>query len=176
MAEPAGRPSLPYLLGYPEALRRQVQTLLDDGSLGERLARRYPEPHAVRNDGALYAYVQDRKARHLRSAPPLAKVAFVNRLEVVQQALGTHTQIARVQGGRLKAKREIRIAGLFKEAPAAFLDMIVVHELAHLREPAHDKAFYQLCCHMAPDYHQLEFDTRAWLTWRAADDLSTGRL
>ncbi|WP_410733789.1 YgjP-like metallopeptidase domain-containing protein [Citrobacter portucalensis] len=25
--------------------------------------------------------------------------------------------------------------------------MIVVHELAHLKEKEHDKAFYQLCCH-----------------------------
>jgi len=42
--------------------------------------------------------------------------------------------------------------------------MIVVHELAHLKERAHDKAFYALCTHMAPDYHQLEFDLRLYLT------------
>ena len=42
--------------------------------------------------------------------------------------------------------------------------MIVVHELAHLKEPEHNKAFYQLCTHMAPDYHQLEFDLRLYLT------------
>ncbi|EBE8127412.1 TPA_asm: metal-dependent hydrolase, partial [Salmonella enterica subsp. enterica serovar Enteritidis] len=29
------------------------------------------------------------------------------------------------------------------------------------------KAFYQLCCHMEPQYHQLEFDTRLWLTHQA---------
>ena len=45
-----------------------------------------------------------------------------------------------------------------------FLRMIVVHELAHLKEKEHNKAFYQLCCHMEPQYHQLEFDTRLWLT------------
>lgn len=39
-------------------------------------------------------------------------------------------------------------------------------QLAHLREKNHDKAFYQLCCHMEPHYHQLEFDTRLWLTLR----------
>lgn len=174
-------PGLRFLQGYPEDLRRQVQALLESGELGAWLARRHPEPHAVRSDGALYEYVQTLKARHLRSAPPLAKVTFVARMEVVQQALGTHTQVSRVQGGRLKAKREIRIARLFQDAPADFLRMIVVHELAHLREPEHDRAFYALCCHMAPDYHQLEFDTRVWLTWRAAerekpraDDLSTG--
>ncbi|PZP65387.1 MAG: M48 family peptidase, partial [Delftia acidovorans] len=46
-----------------------------------------------------------------------------------------------------------------------FLRMIVVHELAHLREPDHDKAFYQLCTHMEPDYHQLEFELRLYLSW-----------
>lgn len=165
---PHTRPALPYLLGYPEHLRQQVQQLLDDGTLGDWLAERYPEAHAVRNDSALYDYVQDLKARHLRTAPPLAKVAYAARLQVVQQALGTHTKVSRVQGGKLKAKREIRVASLFKEAPAELLKMIVVHELAHLKEPDHDKAFYQLCCHMARDYHQLEFDTRVWLTWRDA--------
>ncbi|MEO8297050.1 MAG: M48 family metallopeptidase [Burkholderiales bacterium] len=177
-----GRPALPFLLSYPDELRQQVQALIDAGRLGEWLARRYPEAHVVRSDGALYDYAQALKARHLRSAPPLAKVSYVARLDVVQQALGTHTAISRVQGGKLKAKREIRVASLFRDAPAAFLQMIVVHELAHLKEPAHDKAFYSLCCHMTRDYHQLELDTRVWLTHRAlsggaaspADDLSTG--
>ena len=41
--------------------------------------------------------------------------------------------------------------------------MIVVHELAHLKEKDHNKSFYQLCRHMQPDYHQLEFDTRLYL-------------
>ncbi|HYG06232.1 MAG TPA: YgjP-like metallopeptidase domain-containing protein, partial [Stenotrophomonas sp.] len=39
-----------------------------------------------------------------------------------------------------------------------------VHELAHLKESDHNKAFYQLCLHMEPDYHQLEFDLRLYLT------------
>jgi predicted metal-dependent hydrolase len=47
--------------------------------------------------------------------------------------------------------------------------MIVVHELAHLKERDHDKAFYALCGHMLPDYHQVEFDTRLYLTWRALE-------
>ena len=68
-----------------------------------------------------------------------------------------------MQGGKLKSKREIRVASLFKEAPAALLEMIVVHELAHLKEPQHDKAFYALCCHMLADYHQREFDLRLYL-------------
>ena len=72
--------------------------------------------------------------------------------------------MSRVQGGKLKSKNELRISAVFKKAPEAFLNMIVVHELAHLKEKDHNKAFYQLCRHMLPDYHQLEFDMRVYLT------------
>jgi predicted metal-dependent hydrolase len=83
---------------------------------------------------------------------------------VFKNALGTHTTVSRVQGSKLKSKREIRVASLFKDTPEPFLKMIVVHELAHLREREHDKAFYQLCAHMEPAYHQLEFEVRVYLT------------
>jgi predicted metal-dependent hydrolase len=157
---------LRYLQGYPESVRDSALALLERGEAGAYVDRRYPEAHEVRSDAALYAYVQSLKTRHLRTAPPLSKVCFDDRLEQLHQALGTHTAVSRVQGRQLKAKREIRVARLFIEAPAAFLRMIVVHELAHLREREHDKAFYALCCHMEPDYHQLEFDTRLWLCAR----------
>ncbi len=149
-----------YLAGYPAELRAQARELIAQGRFAEQLRRRYPDLHEVRTDGALYDYVKVLKNRHLRSAEPLAKVVFDNRLQVVENALGTHTTITRVQGNRLKAKREIRIAGVFRALPEAFLKMIVVHELAHLKQRAHDKAFYALCMHMEPDYHQLEFDLR----------------
>lgn len=156
--------ALKYLQGYPPELLAQVQDLITAGTLAQVLARRHPEAHAVRSERALFDYVQDLKARHLKSAPPLAKVAYDAKLNVLKNVLGTHTRVSRVQGGQLKAKREIRIAALFKDAPADLLRMIVVHELAHLRHPEHDRAFYALCQHMEPDYHQLEFDLRLWLT------------
>lgn len=157
---------LPYLHGYPPALLDQVRQLVASGRLAETVAGRHPDAHEVRTERALYDYVSELKASHMRSAPPLAKVAWDPKLHIVRNALGTHTTVSRVQGAKLKAKREIRIAALFKEAPADFLRMIVVHELAHLKEREHDKAFYALCRHMEPDYHQLEFDLRLWLTAR----------
>ena len=160
------RPAPAYLAGYPPHLQQQVLALIEQGRFGAALLRRYPRAHAVRSDSALYDYVQALKAEHLRSAPPLGKVRFDNTLHVIRNALGTHTAISRVQGARLQAKREIRIATLFRTAPEAFLRMIVVHELAHLRVREHDKAFYQLCQHMEPDYHQYEFDLRAYLVYR----------
>ena len=47
--------------------------------------------------------------------------------------------------------------------PYQFLTTLT-HEIAHLKEKNHSKAFYQLCCYMEPDYHQYELDTRIYLT------------
>ena len=155
-----------------------VSALIEQGLLADMLLKKYPLMHTVRTDKALYDYVLEAKGRYLRNAGSLSKVAFDGKLHVIRHALGTHTSISRVQGSKLKSKSEIRIAAVFKEMPTEFLRMIVVHELAHIKEREHDKAFYQLCLHMEPDYHQLEFDLRAYLSyldaaglplWRAAD-------
>lgn len=156
--------TLKYLGGYPERVHAQVRDLIARDRLGAWLRERYSQAHEVRNDRALYAYTVEMKDRYLRKSEPLNKVVFDNTLQVVSHALGTHTAVSRVQGGRLKASREIRIAGVFRDAPAEFLRMIVVHELAHLKEREHNKAFYQLCTHMEPDYHALELGLRLYLT------------
>jgi len=161
-----GCPMVPlkYLTGYAPAVVERVRALIEQDKLGDHLRERYGQAHTMRNDKALFEYAVGLKERFMRKAEPLNKVVYDNKLHVVKHALGTHTAVSRVQGGRLKASREIRIATVFRDAPAAFLEMIVVHELAHLKEPDHDKAFYQLCTHMTADYHQLEFDTRLYLT------------
>jgi predicted metal-dependent hydrolase len=156
--------SLKYLAGYPEDLQMRVRALIEQDRLGTVLADKYGQRHAVRNDRQLYEYTLEMKDRYLRKAEPLSKVVYDGKLQVVKHALGTHTTVSRVQGSRLKASREIRIATVFRDAPADFLKMIVAHELAHLKESEHNKPFYQLCAHMAPDYHQLEFDLRLYLT------------
>jgi predicted metal-dependent hydrolase len=161
-----------YLAGYPIELAEQVQRLIKQGLLTNILLQKYPHAHAVRSDKALYDYVLEVKNLYLRNAGQLNKVAFDGKLHVIQHALGTHTRISQVQGTKLRAKREIRIAELFKEMPLEFLRMIVVHELAHIKEREHNKAFYQLCRHMEPDYHQLEFDLRTYLTYLEATDHS----
>jgi len=167
-----------YLQGYPADTLARVAHLLQHGKVADWLLQKYPQAHTVRTDRALFDYVQSLKADYLRGAEPLNKVLFDSKLHVVKNALGTHTSVSRVQGSKLKAKREIRIAALFKTVPGEFLRMIAVHELAHLKEKAHDKAFYQLCEHMEPGYHQLEFELRVYLThletsgarlWETAD-------
>ncbi len=164
------RPKPPpnYLAGYPVTLAEQVQRLIEQGLLADMLLQKYPFAHAVRTDKALYDYVLEFKGTFLRNSGQLSKVAFDGKLHVIQHALGTHTSISRVQGAKFKTKCEIRIATMFKEMPPEFLRMIVVHELSHIKERVHNKAFYQLCLHMEPDYYQLEFDLRAYLTYLEA--------
>lgn len=157
-----------YLTGYPPALIAQVQGAIAQGTLGSLLKTRYPFAHEVRTDKALYDFVSAIKIQRLRNTEPLSRVEFDSKLHILKNALGTHTAISRVQGGKLKAKRELRVSSLFKEMPEAFLRMIVVHELAHLKEREHNKAFYQLCQHMEPEYAQLEFELRAYLTYLEA--------
>lgn len=163
----ASQHALRYLGGYGPQVLQQVQQLIDTGRLGSLLRERYPHAHDVRTDKALYDHVQELKQAFMRGADPISKVAYDSKIKVIQHALGTHTRISRVQGGQLKAKREIRVATVFREAPAEFLRMIVVHELAHLKEREHDKAFYALCTHMEPAYHRFELDCRLWLTARS---------
>jgi len=158
--------TLKYLSGYPESLQQQIRQLIAEGRLGDYLERRYPQRHQVQSDKALYGYVQQLRQNHLKSAPNIDKVLYDNRLDLTHRALGLHTAVSRVQGGKLKAKKEIRVAALFKEAAPEFLQMIVVHELAHLRESDHNRAFYKLCEHMMPGYAQTEFDLRCYLHWR----------
>ncbi len=155
---------LKYLGAYSDQTRAQVTELIAHNRLADVLRQRYGAVHGVRTDRALYDYVQQLKTEFLRNADPINKVAFDNKIHVIQHALGLHTSISRVQGNKLKAKHEIRVASMFKEVPLEFLRMIAVHELAHVKEKQHDKAFYKLCCYMEPNYHQYEFDLRLYLT------------
>ena len=159
-----GRRQLKYLAGYSEQVTRQVGQLIEENKLAGVLLQKYPAPHDIRTDRSLYDFTITLKNEFLRNSQPLSKVVYDGKITLVHHALGLHSFVSRVQGGKLKAKNEIRVASVFKLAPVEFLRMIVVHELAHLKEREHGKAFYQLCEHMEPDYHQLEFDLRLYLT------------
>ena len=163
-ARETSRGYLKYFSGYSENVTRQVGELITENRLAAVLLKKYPVAHGVKTDRALYDFTIAIKNQFLRSSQPLSKVTYDGKITLVHQALGLHTFVSRVQGAKLKAKNEIRVASVFKLAPVEFLKMIVVHELAHLKERDHGKAFYQLCEHMEPDYHQLEFDMRLYLT------------
>lgn len=155
---------LKYISAYSESLQQQVRQLLNEDKLGLYISNKYPEQHQISSDKALRSYVVGHKDRYMKKAGPLSQVCYDNHLHVVHNALGVHKRISKVQGGKLKRKQEIRIGSQFKKAPMGLLEMIVVHELAHLRELDHNKSFYALCEHMLPDYHQRELDMRLYLT------------
>lgn len=156
--------SLKYLNHYPEVTKNQVLGLIKQDKLKEHLVSKYPNSHVVKNDKALFSYVNELKNTHMKKVAPLSKVVYDGKINVIHNALGTHHFISRVQGGKLKVKNEIRISSMFKSVPEEFLQMIAVHELAHFKEKEHSKAFYQLCIYMQPSYHQVEFDLRLYLT------------
>lgn len=156
--------NLKYLAGYSTKVQEQVQQLIDTNKLNDYLLKKYTLSHDIKTDKALYTYVLSIKNQYLRQSSPLSKVVYDDKIDVLHQALGLHTFVSRVQGSQLKAKNEIRVGSVFKNSSVDFLRMIVVHELAHLREKQHNKAFYKLCEYMEPRYHQLEFDMRLYLT------------
>lgn len=155
---------LKYLQGYPESLVDQVRNLIANQQLKPFLLKKYPCCHDIKTEKALYDFVQELKSDYLKKSAPISKVVYDKKIHAVDHALGQHAFVSRIQGSKLKAKHEIRISSIFREAPLPFLRMIAVHELAHLREKEHNKAFYKPCCHMEPDYHQIEFDMRLFLT------------
>jgi len=157
---------LKYLNHYPPAIKEQVHQLINKDKLGEHLLSKYKKAHIFKNDKALFSYTNDLKNQHMKKVAPLSKVIYDGKINVIHNALGTHHFVSRVQGSKLKAKNEIRIASMFKNVPEEFLQMIVVHELAHFKEKKHNKAFYKLCEYMQPAYHQVEFDLRLYLTYK----------
>lgn len=156
--------TLKYLSHYPQQTQKQVLELIDSNKLSAYLLNKYPDSHTMKNDKSLFSYTVDLKNEYMKKSLPLSKVIYDGKINVIHNALGTHHFVSRVQGSKLKAKNEIRVASLFKNVPQDFLEMIVVHELAHFKEKEHNKSFYKLCTYMQSSYHQVEFDLRLYLT------------
>ena len=165
MTSQAQQPTaLKYLTSYSPQVQEQVRTLLTKDKLGSFLLSKYPKKHDISNDKQLRDYVMKLKNHYLKQSSPISKIIYDPKIHVINNALGLHTFVSRVQGSKLKSKNEIRISEVFKSCPEPFLQMIVVHELSHVRFKDHDKAFYKLCQHMMADYHQIEFEMRLYLT------------
>ncbi len=99
----------------------------------------------------------------MKKAPPVHKVVFDDSNESVYNALGLNDNDLILFDNGHKIKNVMRIASLYKDAPADLFYMVVVHELAHLKEREHGKNFFRLCRHMDDDYSQHEFDLRLYL-------------
>lgn len=161
---------LKYFTGYPEHIITQVTQLIENGQLRDYFAKKYPAAHQIRSEKLLYQYTDTLKSRFLKNTPRLTSVKFKKQKDLVKNALGTHTFKRTAHGKKLKANHEIAIAEQLKYAPEPLLKALVVHELAHFKEKDHNKSFYNLCCHMEPQYHQLELDMRLFLVLVERDE------
>jgi predicted metal-dependent hydrolase len=127
-------PHLKYLSGYSLTIQNQVQEMIANQKLSSYLLSKYPNVHQIYNDKALRGYVMNIKNTYLKKSVSLSQIKYDDKIHVINNALGLHTYVSRIQGNKLKSKNEIRIGDLFKKGPEVFLEMIVVHELSHLKE------------------------------------------
>jgi UTP pyrophosphatase len=155
-----------YFSGYPEHIVSAIMQLIKNDTHGAYLTKKYPRAHTITSDKLLYTYATELKKQYLKNAPPFGRAAFKKQGDMVTNALGTHTY--RMQGKT--RKHDLAINSDLLRAPEPLLKALVVHELAHFKEKDHNKSFYKLCCHMEPEYHQLELDLRIFCVLVAQDN------
>lgn len=61
---------------------------------------------------------------------------------------------ATARWGSCNSRREVRLAWRLVKAPAALVDYVVCHELAHLRHMNHSRAFWAEVERQCPDYRE----------------------
>jgi len=157
------RINLSFLESYSEKVQNKIHEIIENNEIEAYLKEEYPDIHKINTDKALFAYAQEIRKKHMKKARPAHKVVFDESDDNVYNALGDNINELILADNGHKIKNVIRISSLFKDAPAELFHMVVVHELAHLKERDHSKNFYRLCEHMDDDYYQHEFDLRLFL-------------
>ncbi len=67
---------LKYLQGYPPHLLEQVQRLIEQDKLKDLLLKRYPKPHTITTEKALYDFTIDLKNQYIKKSAPLSNGKF----------------------------------------------------------------------------------------------------
>jgi len=107
--------SLKYLSAYSLDIQQKIQEMITNQTLSTYLLAKYPKTHQIYNDKALRGYVMNIKNQFLKKSVPLSQIKYDDKIHVINNALGLHTYVSRVQGNKLKNKNEIRIGALFKK-------------------------------------------------------------
>lgn len=154
-----------YLSGYNEDLIKQVDFIIKSNKLGEVLTKKYKTKHSITNDKVLYNLAVDIKNQYMKNSKMPNRVYYDNKIETLNNALGLHSYIPIIHGKKIKVINDIKISTNFKNMPYEFLYNVLIHEIAHLKEKEHNKAFYNLCQNMSPEYFQIDFDLRLYLTY-----------
>ena len=67
---------------------------------------------------------------------------------------GVKITTARKRYGSCSGKNSLCFSCFLMEKPEAAIDLVVVHELCHIREKNHGPRFYALLAHYLPDYKE----------------------
>ncbi|MFY4821055.1 metal-dependent hydrolase, partial [Aliarcobacter butzleri] len=79
--------------------------MCEKNQLTSYIKSKYPNSHSYTSDKALYDYVMDFKNEYFKKYQ-ISKVLYDGKINVINNALGMHTFVSRVQGGKLKSKNE----------------------------------------------------------------------
>ncbi len=109
----------------------------------ERAARRPPAPTA--------AEIEALKARARAELPP--RVAYWSEKMGVAPA-GFKVTAARKRYGSCSAKNSLCFSCFLMDCPEAAVELVVVHELCHIREKNHGPGFYALLERYLPDWRE----------------------
>lgn len=116
----------------------------------DRLVVRVPDPQ----DGATVLAALDRwQRRELRAAATLLLDHWAASMGVRYEFLGVRRMVTR-WGTCVPARGRIWLNLALLARPPALLEYVVVHELAHLREPSHGPAFRSLMDASLPDWRE----------------------
>lgn len=86
-----------------------------------------------------------------------AKTAFAERLHFYESQIGVHANGLRIKDqktrwGSCSSKGNINLNWRLILAPQEVMDYVIIHELCHLKEMNHSKAFWDLVEAHCPDY------------------------
>ncbi|MCI0384535.1 M48 family metallopeptidase [Streptomyces sp. CNQ085] len=116
--------------------------------------------------GELVAWYAERGRQWLpRRVGPWAERLASPPVDLVVRPLG-------YRWGSCSDRGALNIHWAVMQLPAALVDYVLVHELAHLREPNHSPAFWRLVGRVLPDYESRrarldEWGARVWLPGEA---------
>lgn len=154
-----------YLRGYSDNIIMSVKKLVDTDKLGLYLKNKYKNVNNCKKDKELYNLAKEIKDKYMKKQKLPEKIFYDNKIELSNQALGLHSYIPVKHGKKYKMKNEIKISSRFKNLPYEFMENVLIHELCHLKEKNHNKAFYNLCRNIDDRYFEKDLDIRIYLTY-----------
>jgi predicted metal-dependent hydrolase len=137
--------SIPFL-GRPVTLRIAEGGRSGAVLAGTELHVRVRECSAASVQRVVVAWYKRAARDHLEGR--IAELARAGGLATPRLAISP----AKSRWGSCNSRREVRLAWRLVKAPPRLIDYVICHELAHLREMNHSRAFWEEVGRLCPDY------------------------